>query len=196
MPLFGAVALFSAFAAARALDVLRPGLPKKIAIVTLILLLVILIAASVANLYLMLEHVPPFGQELLPLLEDHERVMFFSMSADYIYAPLALRMRICGPWTAHWMIPALMDIADPAARERELAAYVSEVKKRIDDDEPEMLLFAPYRQALLPGESLHEIFRLQGLVPRPDYKRVPDLVLQARHPRLAGWIVYERETAP
>jgi hypothetical protein len=193
MTLFGAIALFSAFAAARALDLLRPGLPKKIAVVTLILLLVILVAAAVANLYLMLEQVPPLGQELLPLLEGSERVMFFSMSADYIYAPLALRMRICGPWTAHWMIPALMDIADPALRERELASYTAEVNNRIDEDRPEMLLFAPYRQALLPGESLHEIFRRQGLVPRPGYERVPDPVLQARQPRLAGWIVYMRE---
>jgi hypothetical protein len=91
------------------------------------------------------------------------------------------------------MIPALMDIADPALRERELASYAAEVENRIDEDRPEMLLFAPYRQALPPGESLHEIFRRQGLVPRPGYERVPDPVLQARQPRLSGWIVYTRE---
>jgi uncharacterized membrane protein len=193
MPLFGAVAVFSAFSAARAVGALELPRVRKAAAMILITVLVLLIAAGVANLYIMLDRVPPLGQELVPLLKGQDRVMFFSMSTDYIYAPLALRMRICGPWTAHWMMPALITISDPALRERELASYAAAVKGRIDDDRPEMLVFAPYRQALPPGESLHDIFRRLGVVPRPDYRRLPDMVLQARQPQLGGWIVYLRE---
>jgi len=190
MTLFGAVVLFSAFSASRALGALALKRFTKAAAMVLILLLLLLIAAGVANLFMMLDDMSPLGSELVPLIEGHDRVMFFSMSADYIYAPLALRMRICGPWTAHWTVPAMMAIVDPAARERALAEHAAEVSAQIDEERPEMLVFAPYRQALLPGESLHDIFERRGVVPRPDYRRLPDLVLRARHPQLGGWVVY------
>lgn len=193
MALFGAIVVFSAFAAARALDAIEKVKIRNALATILILLLVVMIAAGVANLFMMLDQLPPLGSELVPLIEDCDSAMFFSMSTDYIYAPLAMRMRIAGPWTAHWTIPAMMDSPDRTIRERELAAYAAEVGEKLDELQPEMLVFAPYRQALLPGGSLHDIFQRLELVPRPGYRRLPDMVLRARHPQLGGWVVYLRE---
>jgi hypothetical protein len=193
MPLFGMIVLFSAFVVSKMLGALDSVLIRNALVAILIVLLILLIAAAVANLHLMLDRVPPLGQELLPLLEGHDQVMFLSMSTDYVYAPLAMRMRICGPWTIHLVLPAMMDISDREVRDRELKSYAAAVAKQIDDAKPEMLIFAPYRQALRPGDSLHEIFRRLGVVPRSGYSPLPDLALRARHPQLAGWIVYLRE---
>jgi hypothetical protein len=196
MTLFASVALFSALAISAAAIRLDSGRAEKSIAIGVMVVLLLLGAAGIANLQRMLERSPPPGDHMVQLIEGREKVMFFSMSADYTYAPLLLRMPSVGAWTAHFELPALLDIPDPAARDRELGSYAAALTKEIDEQLPEMLLFAPSRQALPPGEVLHEILRRHGVVPRSDYRRIPEVVLQARDPRLQGWIVYSRERVP
>jgi hypothetical protein len=137
----------------------------------------------------------PFGAELVPLLAGRERVMIVSMSVDFSYAPVRLDLDTVGPWSVHFRIPALLEIDEPAVRERELQAYADRLGAQIARERPEVVAFAPYRQALPPGLTLHELFADHGVVPPPGYRRLALGELVAIDPALGKWIVYER-TSP
>jgi hypothetical protein len=151
----------------------------------------LLLIASFAGWQTMLSGYPPFGYFVAPLLERDRPVMVFSMSVDYVYAPLRKRSRLVGPWTVHFTLPALLELTPESVREEALRDYAAELGRDIDEGRPDLLVFAPYRQALPPGRELHEILSGLGVVPRADYERVPALAL-GTDPRLRDWIVYRR----
>jgi hypothetical protein len=139
----------------------------------------------------MLSVSPPKGQELVRLLEDRPTVMVFSTASDYAYAPLVMRLSTVGPWREHYALPAVLAIEDPDERGRALDDYVAEVAARIEEARPEVLLFAPYGQALPPGVVMHDVFADKGAIPA-EYTRVPDRDYALEDPRLIGWIMYRR----
>ncbi|NIR60748.1 MAG: hypothetical protein GWO02_15195, partial [Gammaproteobacteria bacterium] len=69
-------------------------------------------------------------------------MMFFSMSVDYVYAPLRQRSRLVGPWTVHFTLPALLELP-PSEREGVLTAYSAALTEDIDEQRPDLLVFAP-----------------------------------------------------
>jgi hypothetical protein len=196
MTLFAAVALFAAYAISSSAVRLDNRKAERTFVIGLAAVLLLASAFCIASLQRMMERNVPMGAHLVRLIEDREKVMFFSMSATHTYAPLLLRMPNVGSCTAHFEIPPLLDIGDPEAQNRELDLYAAALVAEIDAEQPDMLLFAPSTQALPPGLALHSILRYHGVVPRPDYRRVPEVVLLAQDPRLRGWIVYRRESAP
>ena len=54
------------------------------------------------------------------------------------------------------------------------------------------LIFAPYRQALPAGKTLHGLMSEMGVVPREDYRRWSQDELVEVHPHIDDWIVYQR----
>lgn len=196
MPLFAAVALFAVYALACSVTWLDSRRAKKAVVIGLAALLLLASAACIASLQRMMERNVPMGAHLVGLIENRDKVMFFSMSATHTYAPLLLRMPNVGSCTAHFELPALLEIRDLETRDRELDLYAAALIKEIDEQQPEMLLFAPSRQALPPGLALHSILSYHGVVPRPDYQLVPEVALLAHDPQLRGWIAYLRESAP
>jgi hypothetical protein len=188
-PLFGLVAVGGLFLAARWAGGL--GSARSRAVTTLLaVMLVALAGTSLGGLAAMLNGYPPFGHDLVPLIEGRDRVMFVSMSVDYSYAPLYTGVPAVGPWSVHMELPAVLARAGDSTAE--LTRYAAEISERIGETLPELLVFAPYRQALPRGQTLHGLLRGLGVVPRGDYRRVPDGELEAAHPGLAGWTVYVR----
>ncbi len=163
-------------------------------------LVVVVLAGQVAlcgitleGLQTMLEGLRPRGHELVPLLRNREDAMFFSVSVDHSYGPVVARTPSVGPWSVHHRLPALVALEDPVLREAALAEYAGRVEARIAATRPELLVFAPYEQALPAGQTLHGFFDQRGVVPRAGYARLSPARLAAYHPRLVDWIVYERE---
>ena len=150
------------------------------------------VGTSVHGVARLLEERTPKGSELVPVLRNEGSVMFFSTAADYVYAPLYLKKPTVGPWREHFALPALLAIEDPGRRRDALRAYGRRVKARIDEARPDLLLFAPYRHALPPGVTIHDVLEANGAIPKADYVRLPGEWLAAGDPRLRGWVAYRR----
>lgn len=146
--------------------------------------------AGLAGLRTLVASHVAFGHALVPLVDGRRSVMFFSMSVDHSYAALRTGTPTVGPWTVHFMLPALL-AGDPAGRGATLDGYVAEVARRIESARPELLIFTPSRQALPPKTTLHDLLGAHGLLPRPGYERVPPARLAAISPGLASYVVYE-----
>jgi hypothetical protein len=147
------------------------------------------VAVSLSSLAAMLAVLPPKGQELVPLIRDHRKVMFLSTAADYAYAPLLLGTPTVGPWREHFRLTALLAIPDPAERNPALDAYAAEVAARISSERPDLLLFAPASLGLPYGVHIHDVLAEHGAIPH-GYERVPDDEVVAGDPRRVGWVVY------
>jgi hypothetical protein len=195
MVCFGAVMLPGAWLAARLIHEIADPRRRRAAALLLLIGLAVPVGLGLGNLGAMLDRCEPLGAWLVPLIEGRSKVMFLSMSVDYSYAPLLGRVRTVGPWSVHLDLPALLAIEEPDRHREALQSHADRVVRRIDEERPELLLFAPYRQALPPGTSLHLILSARGVVPHPDYERVPATALAASDPRLGEWIVYRRTAA-
>ena len=192
MLFFGTVVVLGSFLLATALKRLTRGDAQFWIVSVLAIMFLIVLGSGLRNLKLMLDHFPPKGQELVPLLEDYDKVMFFSTGSDYSYAPVRLRIETVGPWREHFRLPALLAIEDPERRARALDDYAREVSMRIERTRPDLLLFAPLGLGLPPGRHIHDVFREHGAIPDGSYRRIPDDTLSSQDLRLVGWIVYRR----
>lgn len=195
MLFFALVIVGGAFVFGRLAGGWRRGAWGRILAGVVAVLLVGVTGISMGSMKRMLADYGPLGYPVVPLIEGRERVMFFSMSVDYSFAPLHRRVRTVGPWSVHMVLPALLATEDEAERHAALDRYAARVSARIDETRPELLIFAPYTQALPEGVTLHGLMVDLGVLPREDYRRRPDLSVVSIHPGLAGWIVYEREGA-
>jgi hypothetical protein len=154
------------------------------------------VGVSIVELDRMLEGYPPKGSALVPLLRDETSVMFLSTAGDYAYAPVRLGLPMFGPWGEHYRIAPLAVVDDPSRRRAVLEDYAREVRRRIESERPEVLVFAPFRHGLPPGFSLHDLLVSHGALPEGQYRRVPDSLLGTYHPALRGWVVYRRAADP
>jgi hypothetical protein len=155
-------------------------------------LLALWVGVSLVQLDRMLDDHPPKGAALVPLLRGEQRVMFLSTAGDYAYAAVLLGLPMVGPWGEHYRVAPLLVLEDPARREAALEDYARAVRRRIDEDAPDLLVFAPYRHGLPPGHSLHEVLVSHGAIASGRYRRMPDRLLRTHHPALSGWAVYHR----
>jgi len=192
MVFFGTTVVSAAvLAAAVANGPLRRWGRTAIAVVGSVLLAVA-VGGSLVQLHRMLDLHLPKGAALVPLLRGERNVMVLSTAGDYAYAPLVLGLRTVGPWGEHYRVAPLLTLQDPKRRRAEVEDYAAKIARRIAADTPEVLVFAPYRHGLPPGDSLHDILVSHGALPDGIYRRLPQALLEDRHPALAGWIVYTR----
>lgn len=191
IPLFAALVAFTAYLLPRIGERLKA--PARTVLVTGAgLVLAVFLGLAMHNLRTMLEEAEPLGSYLVPVVRDHNPVMYFSMNVETSYATLLLHHETVGPWSVHFMLPGILAIRDPQERRIRLEGYAQEISAFIERDRPSLLVFAPYRQGLPPGVGLHDLLAEHGVVPRADYVRIPERVLMESDPRLEGWIVYQR----
>jgi len=190
---FGVIVVAGIWLLARIVGLALYGRRRVAAVGAVALVLLALLSISVAGLGRMLRRHLPKGHELVQVLEGAPgEVMFFSTAADYAYAPLLLHRATVGPWREHFSLPALLAIEDTDRRDRELEAYAEGVAERVREARPDLLLFAPYRHALPPGVSIHDVLMAHGGIPSDRYVPVPSRSIFGEDPRLTGWLAYRK----
>jgi hypothetical protein len=192
---FGAVTVLGAWLLARSIRAATAGRARSALTAGVVISLALAVASSVASLAQMLASYPPKGQELVPLIRGRGRVMFVSTAADYAYAPLVTGVETVGPWTEHVRLTVLLAGEDVTARNRAVDAYAAQVAARIEDQRPELILFAPSSLGLPEGVHVHDVLAAHGGIPG-GYEPIPEDALLALDPRLAGWVVYRRVDSP
>jgi hypothetical protein len=195
-PVLGTLLLFDSLLLGRAFARARGTLLRRSLIGGLLASLLIMVTKSFLGIErLVLRDQPTVAQDIAPLVHPGDRVMFFSSSMLFVFAPLHLDLDIAGPWSIHDAVPGLVAIADPRERERALASYAGEVRRWIDETRPRLFFFSPHRQGL-KGRTMHELLVVRNhLVPLEAYRRLAPEELSRCCPGLRGWIVYERRDA-
>jgi hypothetical protein len=160
------------------------------------LALCLTVVSTVRDTGKMLRDYRPLGSELVELIAPYEKIMYFSMSVVTSYAPLLLGKHMVGPYTVFVDLPELLAIPDGTRRERVLNDYAGEVRRVIERERPELLVFSPERLALRDGVTMHGFLRDHGAIPQGSYRRLDAAELSRIDPRLAGWPVYRRVDLP
>lgn len=137
----------------------------------------------------------PLVERLLTLVDRGSTVLAVSPHVTGVFDPERDTVRALGPWPGHFLLPAAADTADPAERERALRQYATELRERIVEARPALVLFSTDESLFAPGVSPYELFVSRyDVLPEGWYEPVDEALLLRL--QLAGWKAFTLDSSP
>lgn len=132
----------------------------------------------------------PMVDRLLTLVDEGEGVLALSTHVPGIFDPDRRTVRALGPWPGHFRLPHEFSLPEPA-RSRALETHAAEVRQRIMESRPGLILMSTSEWLFAPGVSAFELLgRRHPVLPEGSYRRVPDD--QITRLDLVGWTAFRR----